>query len=226
VCARRPVHVRLEQLAFEIHPRARPPGCLEVAPRALRRGLRRARRPVPLGRFELGLHIHQIPLGQGELFPLRLELPLQHRHPFPVSRGKAVGDLHGLVVLNLARQPPPSLCVGEVLAFRGELRLGPRQRLAHLPDRHRGIHDRLAHLTRQVAQVSDGRRRFQSGPQRIPQTLEHVCQLFRIVLAKKVENTDSTAFDPHLGQAGCRRPCALIGMASLKRFRHFVQRYS
>jgi hypothetical protein len=45
-------------------------------------------------------------------------------------------------------------------------------------------------------------------------------------LAKNVESTDSTARDPHLGQAGLWRPCSLIGMVRLKRRRHRVQRNS
>jgi hypothetical protein len=47
-----------------------------------------------------------------------------------------------------------------------------------------------------------------------------------MVLAKKVESSCSTTLDPHFGQAGRRRACALIGIASLKRFRHFLQRNS
>jgi len=44
-------------------------------------------------------------------------------------------------------------------------------------------------------------------------------------LAKNVENIGSTARDLHFGQAG-RRLCSLIDCSTLKRFRHFVQRYS
>jgi len=47
----------------------------------------------------------------------------------------------------------------------------------------------------------------------------------RPVSAKNVENIRSTARDLHFGQAG-RRLCPLIDCSTLKRFRHFVQRYS
>jgi len=50
-------------------------------------------------------------------------------------------------------------------------------------------------------------------------------QLLRPVSAKNVENIRSTARDLHFGQAG-RRLCPLIDCSTLKRFRHFVQRYS
>ena len=47
-----------------------------------------------------------------------------------------------------------------------------------------------------------------------------------MVLAKNVDSTDSTARDPHLGQAGRLRPCSVIGMEWLKDRRHWVQRNS
>jgi len=90
------------------------------------------------------------------------------------------------------------------------------------------VHDRFAHLPRQVAQITRRGRRIQGGAKGIAEALEQVVasQLLRTVLAKNGEKTGSTARAPHLGQAGGCRPCSPIGSWRAKRSLHAVQRYS
>jgi hypothetical protein len=81
-------------------------------------------------------------------------------------------------------------------------------------------------LSRERAHIGR-RRRVQRGTKSVPQALEQ-SQLLRTVLAKKGENTGSTAVDWHFGQtvAGGCLACSAIDWEREKRALHTVQRYS
>src|SRR3989449_1515370 len=145
---------------------------LQVAPGALHRALRLREGPVPLRAHELRLHLRELALVQGPLLRQRRAFVLEHAHALAMLGREALRYLHRLPVLDLGREPAAPLRVGEPPALVREVALRARQRRARVLDGELRLHHRLAHLPRQVAQVSRRRRRVEGGAERVPQALE------------------------------------------------------
>ena len=97
----------------------------------------------------------------------------QHAETLAVFCGKSAGDGNGLLVLNLSGEPATAFGVCEPLALERQLALGAHHGLLNLGNGHLRVHDRLAHLPCERAQVR-GRRRIEGGAEGVPQALERV----------------------------------------------------
>lgn len=169
--ARRPVHVRLQQLVLQIDAGPFAASSLHVTPRLLGAALAFRDRAVPLGGLELRLHVVQLALRERQLLALRNQFALQDAEALAVLRREALRDGDGLLVLDLAGEAATTLGIRKLLPLGGKLALGPCHRLLDLSDGDLGIDDGLSHLPRERPQVGGGRR-IERGAERIPQTLE------------------------------------------------------
>src|SRR5579859_49400 len=210
--ARRPIHVRFQQLVAQIRSFTRAAGFLDVAPGLLRAGLRRR------GRLELRLHVIQLALPQSQFLALCRELALQHAGALTMLRGKAIRDRHGLLVPDLTGEPAAPFRVREPLALEPQLAFGARNRFPDFGYGNLGVDERLTHLARERSQIGRGRR-SEGGAKSVPQALEQGTQLLRTVFAKKSEKTGSTARDLHLGHTGRDRGvCCVIDSVRANRY--------